>query len=166
MTGAVGVFVHEKAICESTAVGDGTRIWAFAHVLPGAVIGLSGQFAGTGVPGSATLDGRMFPNLGLLNGDDHAVLRFIGSVYASAFDGDTATLVAISGSPCPTCITSCIPITSAHFFCISRLNAHIAVGHHARLCIISSTITERPSLAAADFSRHRRAQGPCRTCGL
>lgn len=39
MTGAVGVFVHEKAICESTAVGDGTRIWAFAHVLPGAVIG-------------------------------------------------------------------------------------------------------------------------------
>lgn len=39
MTGAVGAFVHEKAICESIAVGDGTRIWAFAHVLPGAVIG-------------------------------------------------------------------------------------------------------------------------------
>ncbi|WP_434721754.1 WxcM-like domain-containing protein [Mesorhizobium sp. RIZ17] len=32
-------FVHDRGICESTNVGDGTRIWAFAHVLPGAVIG-------------------------------------------------------------------------------------------------------------------------------
>jgi acetyltransferase-like isoleucine patch superfamily enzyme/dTDP-4-dehydrorhamnose 3,5-epimerase-like enzyme len=32
-------FVHPQGICESTAVGDGTRIWAFAHVLPGATIG-------------------------------------------------------------------------------------------------------------------------------
>lgn len=32
-------FVHEKAICESSNVGSGTRIWAFAHVLPGAQIG-------------------------------------------------------------------------------------------------------------------------------
>jgi acetyltransferase-like isoleucine patch superfamily enzyme/dTDP-4-dehydrorhamnose 3,5-epimerase-like enzyme len=33
------VFVHERALCESEAVGEGTRIWAFAHVLPGARIG-------------------------------------------------------------------------------------------------------------------------------
>ncbi|MBZ9814129.1 WxcM-like domain-containing protein [Mesorhizobium sp. CA7] len=32
-------FVHDRGICESTRVGNGTRIWAFAHVLPGAVIG-------------------------------------------------------------------------------------------------------------------------------
>ncbi|WP_352661097.1 WxcM-like domain-containing protein [Mesorhizobium australicum] len=32
-------FVHERGVCESPQVGDGTRIWAFAHVLPGAVIG-------------------------------------------------------------------------------------------------------------------------------
>lgn len=32
-------FVHPAALCESTSVGPGTRIWAFAHVLPGAVIG-------------------------------------------------------------------------------------------------------------------------------
>ena len=32
-------FVHEQGICESSHVGEGTRIWAFAHVLPGAVIG-------------------------------------------------------------------------------------------------------------------------------
>lgn len=34
-----GVFVHEKGICESPHVGQGTRVWAFAHVLPGARIG-------------------------------------------------------------------------------------------------------------------------------
>ncbi len=32
-------FVHPQGICESTQVGEGSRVWAFAHVLPGAVIG-------------------------------------------------------------------------------------------------------------------------------
>lgn len=32
-------FVHPQGICESSRVGAGTRIWAFAHVLPGAVLG-------------------------------------------------------------------------------------------------------------------------------
>ncbi len=34
-----GFFVHPKALCESGAIGENTRIWAFAHVLPGATIG-------------------------------------------------------------------------------------------------------------------------------
>lgn len=32
-------FVHPQGICESTTVGAGSRIWAFAHVLPGAKLG-------------------------------------------------------------------------------------------------------------------------------
>ena len=32
-------FVHPQGLCESTQIGTGTRIWAFAHVLPGARIG-------------------------------------------------------------------------------------------------------------------------------
>jgi acetyltransferase-like isoleucine patch superfamily enzyme len=32
-------FVHPHGLCESTDVGTGTRIWAFAHVLKGARIG-------------------------------------------------------------------------------------------------------------------------------
>ena len=32
-------FRHPNALCESDAIGDRTRIWAFAHVLPGAQIG-------------------------------------------------------------------------------------------------------------------------------
>lgn len=34
-----GYFVHPKAICESERIGENTRIWAFAHVLPNAVVG-------------------------------------------------------------------------------------------------------------------------------
>ncbi|MDB4915510.1 MAG: isomerase [Gemmatimonadetes bacterium] len=34
-----GFFQHPQALVESTSIGDGTRVWAFAHVLPHAVIG-------------------------------------------------------------------------------------------------------------------------------
>lgn len=33
------VFLHPNALCESEDVGKGTRVWAFAHVLPGARVG-------------------------------------------------------------------------------------------------------------------------------
>lgn len=32
-------FTHPNALCESKQIGEGTRIWAFAHVLPGARVG-------------------------------------------------------------------------------------------------------------------------------
>ena len=32
-------FTHPNALCESSQVGEGTRVWAFAHILPGARIG-------------------------------------------------------------------------------------------------------------------------------
>jgi acetyltransferase-like isoleucine patch superfamily enzyme len=32
-------FVHPNAIVESKNIGKGTRIWAFAHILPGAIVG-------------------------------------------------------------------------------------------------------------------------------
>jgi acetyltransferase-like isoleucine patch superfamily enzyme len=35
----MAAFVHPQGVCESDDVGDGTRVWAFAHVLPGARIG-------------------------------------------------------------------------------------------------------------------------------
>lgn len=34
-----GVFVHPHGLCESDQVGAGTRVWAFAHVLAGAIVG-------------------------------------------------------------------------------------------------------------------------------
>lgn len=35
----MAVFVHPQGLCESADVGDGTRIWAFAHVMEGASVG-------------------------------------------------------------------------------------------------------------------------------
>lgn len=39
MTERHGPSIHPAALCESTDVGAGTRVWAFAHVMAGAVIG-------------------------------------------------------------------------------------------------------------------------------
>ncbi len=33
------VFVHERALCESSEIGARTRVWAFAHVMEGARVG-------------------------------------------------------------------------------------------------------------------------------
>lgn len=34
-----GYFVHAQGLCETKSVGLGTRVWAFAHILEGAVVG-------------------------------------------------------------------------------------------------------------------------------
>jgi UDP-2-acetamido-3-amino-2,3-dideoxy-glucuronate N-acetyltransferase len=36
----MSVFIHPQALCEAEAIGEGTRIWAFAYVLKGARIGV------------------------------------------------------------------------------------------------------------------------------
>jgi acetyltransferase-like isoleucine patch superfamily enzyme len=61
------VFVHPAGLCESENVGAGTRIWAFAHVLPGARVGrdcniCDGAFVETG----ATLGDRVTVKNGTL----------------------------------------------------------------------------------------------------
>ena len=33
------VFVHPKALCESSSVGDGTKVWPFAHIMEDAKVG-------------------------------------------------------------------------------------------------------------------------------
>lgn len=35
----MSVSIHPQALCESSSVGNRTRVWAFAHILPGAIIG-------------------------------------------------------------------------------------------------------------------------------
>jgi UDP-2-acetamido-3-amino-2,3-dideoxy-glucuronate N-acetyltransferase len=34
-----GVFIHPQAVVESTAIGNGTRFWALAHICKGAALG-------------------------------------------------------------------------------------------------------------------------------
>ena len=60
MSAPTDVFVHAAGICESVAVGPGTHIWAFAHVLPGAVIGRDANICDhVFIEGGATLGDRV-----------------------------------------------------------------------------------------------------------
>lgn len=55
-----GVFVHPAGLCESRNVGAGTRIWAFAHVLSGAVVGRNCNICdGAYVEGCAVVGDRV-----------------------------------------------------------------------------------------------------------
>jgi acetyltransferase-like isoleucine patch superfamily enzyme len=37
-------YVHEKAFCESTSIGENTRIWAFSHIMKDVIIGVDCNF--------------------------------------------------------------------------------------------------------------------------
>lgn len=53
-------FVHEHGICETDAVGPGTRIWAFAHVVKGARVGADCNLCdGVFVEGGAVVGNRV-----------------------------------------------------------------------------------------------------------
>ncbi|MGM1061221.1 acyltransferase [Saccharothrix sp. Mg75] len=63
----MNVFVHPKGLCESDEVGDGTRVWAFAHVLPGARVGRDCNICdGAFVEGRAVLGDRVTVKNGTL----------------------------------------------------------------------------------------------------
>ncbi|MBA2390656.1 MAG: N-acetyltransferase [Geodermatophilaceae bacterium] len=62
-----GIFVHPAGLCESSTVGAGTRIWAFAHVLDGAVIGVDCNVCdGVFVEGGAVIGDRVTLKNGVL----------------------------------------------------------------------------------------------------
>jgi acetyltransferase-like isoleucine patch superfamily enzyme len=56
MRTAGGAWVHPLALCESDDVGEATRVWAFAHVMPGARVGARCNLGeGVFVEGGATV---------------------------------------------------------------------------------------------------------------
>lgn len=60
------VFVHERALCETDAVGPGTRIWANAHVLAGASIGADCNICdGVFIEGRAVIGSRVTVKCGV-----------------------------------------------------------------------------------------------------
>jgi UDP-2-acetamido-3-amino-2,3-dideoxy-glucuronate N-acetyltransferase len=54
------VFVHECGLCESEDVGQGTRVWAFAHILAGARVGVDCNICdGVFIEGGAVVGDRV-----------------------------------------------------------------------------------------------------------
>ena len=61
------VFVHPQALCESSQVGTGTRIWAFAHVTAGGVVGCDCNLGdGVYVERGATIGNRVTVKNGVM----------------------------------------------------------------------------------------------------
>ncbi len=57
---SLGVFVHPHGLCESSDVGSGTRVWAFAHVLAGAAVGRDCNICdGAFIEGGASIGDRV-----------------------------------------------------------------------------------------------------------
>ncbi len=55
-----GFYAHPTALVESDSIGDGTKIWAFAHVMEGAVVGRDCKIGDNAfIEGGATLGDRV-----------------------------------------------------------------------------------------------------------
>ena len=86
------IFVHPHALCESVSIGDGTRVSAFAHVLPGARVGANCDFGDHALVEEAAIIGdrvRIGSGVRVPNGvriDDDV---FVGSNASFADDGST-----------------------------------------------------------------------------
>lgn len=61
-----GVSIHPQALVETTAIGEGTRIWAFAHILEGASVGADCNICDhTFIEGGVTLGNRVTVKCGV-----------------------------------------------------------------------------------------------------
>jgi len=62
----IDAFIHEKAICDASEIGAGTRVWAFAHILPGAKIGADCNICdGVFVEGDVVIGNRVTVKCGV-----------------------------------------------------------------------------------------------------
>lgn len=94
------VFVHERALCESTEVGPGTRIWAFAHVMKGAVVGADCNIGGHAfVEGGARLGDRVTVKNAVLLWDKVTVEDEVFLGPNIVFTNDLNPRVAFKKSP-------------------------------------------------------------------
>lgn len=59
-------YIHPNALCETEHVGEGTRIWAFAHLLPGAKVGKDCNICdGVFIEGDASVGDRVTVKCGV-----------------------------------------------------------------------------------------------------
>jgi UDP-2-acetamido-3-amino-2,3-dideoxy-glucuronate N-acetyltransferase len=84
------VFVHPSGLCESDQVGPRTRVWAFAHVLDGAVVGADCNICdGAFVEGGAQIGDNVTIKNGVFVWDKVTIERDVfvgpGAVFTNDF---------------------------------------------------------------------------------
>jgi UDP-2-acetamido-3-amino-2,3-dideoxy-glucuronate N-acetyltransferase len=130
---AGAVFVHEKGLCESTDVGPGTRVWAFAHILAGAKVGSDCNVCdhayietGAVVGNRVTVKNRVLIFAGVTVEDD----VFLGP--AMVFTNDLMPRAAIKKGPdefLPTIVRQGATIgANATIVCGITIGAHAFIG--------------------------------------
>lgn len=94
------VFVHPAALCESDAIGARTQVWAFAHVMPGAVIGADCNVCDSVfVEGGASIGDRVVLKNGVLVWDGVTIGDDVFVGPAVTFTNDPLPRAGVFRSP-------------------------------------------------------------------
>ena len=161
---AAQVFVHPDGRCESGTVGSGTRIWAFAHVLAGAVIGRDCNICDHAfVEGDAVIGDRVTVKNGVLIwdgvtiGDD----AFIGPGVVFTNDlTPRAHVKKTGGELVPTAVRSGATIGAN-----STVVCGVTIGRHAFVAAGSVVTRDVVDHAMVRGNPARQSGWVC-TCGL
>jgi UDP-2-acetamido-3-amino-2,3-dideoxy-glucuronate N-acetyltransferase len=94
------VFVHPNALCESENVGPRTRVWAFAHIMPGAIVGADCNVCDHAyIESGATLGDRVTVKNNVLVWDRVTVEDEVFLGPNAVFTNDLTPRVAFKKSP-------------------------------------------------------------------
>lgn len=160
---AVDVQVHDRGLCESERVGEGTRVWAFAHVMAGAVVGRDCNIGGGAfVESGAVLGDRVTVKNNVLVWDRVTVEDdvFLGPAVVFTNDLRPRAHVARSGKALvPTVIQ-----TGATLGAGVVVVCGTTVGRHAFVAAGGVVTTDVPAHALVVGNPARRVGWVC-TCG-
>jgi acetyltransferase-like isoleucine patch superfamily enzyme len=157
------VFVHPKGLCESDRVGPRTRIWAFAHVLPGAQVGADCNVGDHAfIEGGAKLGDRVTVKNAVLVWDRVTVEDEVFLGPNMVFTNDLAPRVGFRKSPdelLPTLVRRGATIgANATVVC------GVTVGPHAFVAAGAVVVRDVPAHALVVGNPARRAGWVC-VCG-
>jgi len=94
------VQVHPAALCDSDTIGPRTRVWAFAHVMPGAVIGADCNICdAVFVEGGASVGDRVVLKNGVMVWDGVTLHDDVFVGPGATFTNDPTPRAGRSGGP-------------------------------------------------------------------
>jgi UDP-2-acetamido-3-amino-2,3-dideoxy-glucuronate N-acetyltransferase len=158
------VFVHEFGLCESANVGSGTRVWAFSHVLDGAIIGQDCNLGdGSFVEGGAVLRDRVVVKNGV---SVWAGVTLEDDVFAGpnvAFTNDHVPRAAPYRTPVDGWLPTLVR-TGATLGANATILCGVTIGRHALVAAGSVVTRDVPAHAIVRGSPARQAGWIC-LCG-
>jgi acetyltransferase-like isoleucine patch superfamily enzyme len=159
-----GVQIHPLGVCESDTVGAGTRIWAFAHVLPGAVVGAGCNIGDHAyVEGGARLGDRVTVKNAVLVWDGVTVEddAFLGPAMVFTNDYQPRAAVKKAGDELlPTLVR-----TGATIGANATIVCGVTIGAHAFVAAGAVVTRDVPAHALVAGNPARPLGWVC-TCGL